>query len=297
MLGSSTWAASRVACGVGDVHAGALQLGRPDAGSARGTPARRRCRAAPAARRPCPRRARSACRRPRAARAGGAAAAAAAGRAAAPSPGRRAARRRPSSTEVRSSSTATTRVRHDGAGQPRGHVEGAADVAARRWSRPRRPRRSAAGGGSRPRPAALCRPSSCMARNEARSQFATATRWRRTPKTACTSGQAQDHAATTGRPRQVAVGHPALQPAADRGRHEGLRDHPDDAEDDAEQQGAPLLAAGPEQEARRGRSVRLTGVVEGEGAHDDRRYVLGGLGIKRVSRCRAGPAVVGGSAT
>ena len=88
-------------------------------------------------------------------------------------------------------------------------------------------------------------------------------------------GQAEHDQRPPARPPPGRRRRPRSEPAADRGRHQRLGDHPDDAVDDADQQRAPLLAAGPEQEARRrtGRR-RAAGVVEGEGAHDDRRYVL-----------------------
>ena len=51
-------------------------------------------------------------------------------------------------------------------------------------------------------------------------------------------GQPQDHQRPLGGRGQVTVGDPGLQAAADGGRHQGLRDHPDHAVDHAEQQGA-----------------------------------------------------------
>ena len=92
----------------GDPDAGAAQLGGPVAVARRGTLARRRCRAARAARRPCRRRGRSACRPPPAARAGDAARGRSSGPSSSTMAGTPRSTTRPSVTELRSRITATT---------------------------------------------------------------------------------------------------------------------------------------------------------------------------------------------
>ena len=131
--------------------------------------------------------------------------------------------------------------------------------------RRRRPRRWAAAGGSRRRPVRCARPRSCIARKDGREPVRRPrTRWRRTPKHRL-DRPARGRPATTGPPRR---GPRRRRRRSGRGR---WRRGPGPARPSRRRrrrcrrsEGAPLLAAGPQQEARRGPQVRLAGVVEGE---------------------------------
>ena len=93
---------------------------------------------------------------------------------------------------------------------------------------------------------------------------------------------------------------PACRPRPIAAGHQRLGDHPDHAEGHADEEGAPLLPAGPEQEPGRGAEVRGARVGERQVTHDDRQYGLGGprelnRGFARGRRRVApdGPARIG----
>ncbi len=175
---------------------------------------------------------------------------------AAPSRARRAGRRSPSSTERAQQDHRDDDVGDDRAGEPGGHVEGAADVRGRRWWPPSH--HLAGGQATADRHA---RPARCAGRAAAWrgttrcSQLSTATRCRRTPNTACDRCQAEARPVTSGAAASRSfVGDARLQAAADRGGHQRLGDHPDHAEGHRRRGGCATAAA---------RSRAGTGLVSG----------------------------------
>ena len=151
---------------------------------------------------------------------------------------RRCSTTRPSSTEVRSSSTATTAYDTMAPDEPGGDVEGPAE-----------PQRVVGGGGDdlagrQPTADGDADLGAVPAEELHRPERGRQPVRHRDPvpqdaEHGLHQGQPEDHQRPLGRRDQVAVGDPGLQAAADRGRHQRLRDHPDHAVDDAEQQGGP----------------------------------------------------------